>query len=357
MSVIPEDIIFSISRYGQVLPGLTPEYILTEVNNATRGTGRPINWASELMIEYLRRRDPLYNRLKHILEAITKFVDEPGVNLVVWDEQTNQPKRNRLISGTIPVFDGNELKHLRSDMLDVRLTTDPRTMRAIQVPRGVVDHRDIEGINHYMDDQWIVIPVGPQITRDDLNRVLYLTRPRSNIIPRSRSDFVYSRNTRTPDYSDYPWIVGSASRSNIPGYEGRELSDIDLIRLTLTLNPQYNLGSLLSWIEVREDVCSLISRSPIALLQQAIEDSQVITISTSGGSFSDIVIITEGINNQPIVDYMNSIGVSLGERAMGAVLQSDGLDQSIIDSIRQQSRLIEMCLLDYKDTVNNIGYT
>lgn len=355
ISDLPEELLFNVSQFGQVTPGLTAEYILREVNLLQRGRllsqGRLFDWAKEFTLEYLRATDSLYRQIGSIL----KEIPPESLNNV------------RLVM--------DELTINANALTDRQIGRILEASDRVNVPTRVITTYGTMPSTEYRE---ITIPVTVTNlfgSQEQILNAAYLAHPRTTTDkPENRGyyyDQYYSMTTRkSPGIDtrhDYPWLLATINRVSLPqafprwfprqtGLRPTSIyvpSDLEIVRAILRLNPRYDLGDLLNWLRARDEVCSRVSSTNIyELITQGV--LQAIQVNNTRGITSLIFYLRAQSQRRAFMDYINSIGFQAEPGLVNPALEvSISTRYRDTDRVNQLNSLVDdflgsrMCLMQY----------
>jgi len=355
----PQELLYNVSQFGQVAPGLEAEYILSEVNNVDR----EFNWSSEYMLEYLRANDGVYQRLKNVLAVLThELLDTSVIRTVIVDPSTGRPEGevNRI---TIDIHSSSDdsrdqiVKEIREVSL-VRADTDPREIRAIQIPGKSVtsmltQQLDRIGQAWIMDYGWLTIVIGADVSPDQLKRAMYLVNPRTDTRRTGYVEFKYQRSAKYDRFSgdyvdvpvelDYPWLIGTASPETIPLQHTDPLTNSDIVTGILQLNPEYDLGGLMAWLNARANICSNIRATD---MYQLARYSGLVSLSVTGSTI--VFNMSRQGNVQDVISYLTRLGLSPREEDNRVIVVGRGPGVRTLGAIYNSAITVGFCLLPFK---------
>jgi len=414
MSYIPQELLYNISTYGRVTPGLTPQYIEQTVRNLDPN----FNWAGEFLLEYYRANDSVYRRLLPTLSTIPESK---------YPELRAYPASDGIIIA-VPIY-GLSLRQIRGvqglpdielievmiirqrpdltatsydgiPIVDIVLESIPGLVsQDIDGPALVLSTVDMseEDINRYRDiahllhqsveiindrpisvDNGLIIEV--PVNETDLNRVeaaLYLAAPRSTGNPKSGiyngRTYLYTVRIQSNKKYNYPRLLNEATRESLltiaPNYfskavnENRLPTDPEIIRSTLIANPAYDLGSLLPWLEMRRAICPDVRRS---VLYKSMRDSLLATITVSKVPDDEDtmlyvnILLRRGVHHGRVLDLLTDLGyVELVYNVrwnrsvnLGASLELEPDQYALLESFVDEFLDVRACLLNYLPTFN-----
>jgi len=327
IDVLPQELLFSVSEYGQVLPDLSAGYILNEVN--------------ALDLEYLRSRDGLYREVGDILSLI-------------------------------PVTSINEIQLKPGRQYDSRITVPIEGIRQSTIDGIISSHQ-----GSYIQGDKIHIPIDVNIVDPsgvlDIRRAMYLAHPRTDLVS---SEDVLSLNKDDMEGEDlavirynYPWLLNTMEKRGLPGAfpqwfktSGDLISDLEIIQAILTLNPQYSLGYLLVWIKARAEICNRVKTTG---MYELVSEGNITAIEELDRSSDpqEKRLIFYGYPD-PIMEYLENAGVknpssNTGPPLMGIISEGGGyvmkdfntqlhpLMQQIAQSVTRDFLASRMCLMAY----------
>jgi len=262
IDVLPQELLFNVSEYGQVTPGLTPEYILNEVKSLDPN----FDWSKEFTLEYLRATDHTYKRFGRILRSMDPTRDD-CIDTRLSDRRWRQGSW--------------DLRILRSCI-------DTDTVDWIESSYPGVDN----------DGYYVHIPIDDDMandrTRIRIDRGMYLAHPRTSLRVHYYPLYSSKRGLNTQDLTivrhKYPWLLNTMEKRGLPGafprWFGEIPTDLEIITAILQLNPEYDLGDLLRWLGDRSEVCNLVKNTEMYRLVSE-HHIDYIEVDDLGGALSD----------------------------------------------------------------------
>jgi len=342
LDVLPEELLFTVSTYGQVPPGLTPEYILREVNRVSH---RPVEWAKEFTLEYLRATDRLYRNVGDVLRIIP--IDRilqafPHNNtLVVEIEGLSVSEADHISRSVDPSVRMERLKDISTD----------RSLYSLSIPmKEPIDSSDDEL---------------------QIRNLLYLANPRTSLdASRIRGRYSMVKSSDPGDVRrNYPWLIATMDKLGLARAFPRWFpqpprvyrssvyipSDIEIIRAILRVNPKYNLGDLLNWLRARLEICHSVQESHpdmYRLVTQGI--IQEIEVSRYSTALRLSMMVARSSQRREIALYLSSMGFSpdmnpleVVRSATVDVPRDDPEGILVLQSIINSFMTVRMCLLNY----------
>ena len=332
--LLPQELLFNISEYGQVPEGLTPEYIEQSVRNIDPN----FDWSKEFTLEYLRSRDGLYREVGDVLSLI-------------------------------PVTSINEIQLKPGRQYESIITVPIEGIRQSTIDGIISSHQ-----GSYIQGDKIHIPIDVSIVDPsgvlDIRRAMYLAHPRTDLVS---SEDVLSLNKDDMEGEDlavirynYPWLLNTMEKRGLPGAFPRWFreipTDLEIIQAILALNPQYNLGDLLAWIKSRAEICN---RAETTAMYRLISEGNITAIEQVDRSSDpqEKRLIFYGYPD-PIMEYLENAGVknpssNTGPPLMGIISEGGGyvmkdfntqlhpLMQQIARSVVRDFLASRMCLTAY----------
>jgi len=197
---LPQDLLFNISEYGQVLPDLSPEYINNVVSKLS-ALAYPVNWAAEIRLQELRSSNSLY--------PVVMIAYENG------GEVRTGSFRRKL--GVI-IGSSQHKSRISQELSDL-------------------------GIYNVTTAQVVFIPTSEPDTEIELNEAIFLKNIRPGLYPRDNMSMTPNDISNTTP-SD---LMNSGIFDHIP-------DDIEMISYLLR-SGSFNLGELLQWLRLRARSC------------------------------------------------------------------------------------------------------
>lgn len=189
--LIPQELLSEISSFGQVHHDLSPEYISQYIQSLAHESNINANllWQSELTLQKLILRDTTYQVHGNLLKLIPRSYK---IDVLLWDHKLNvlwnryTHSRNRQ-----DVLDEPPIYQAEYPSISLRGTCDRfydsfhedlSIHRALEISSSYshfIDRIKSLGYEVIVDSQYIVIPIGDNITCNDIHAARYLIYPRT----------------------------------------------------------------------------------------------------------------------------------------------------------------------------------
>jgi len=240
--ILPEELRFNISEYGQVF-NVTPQYIQREVANLDPN----FNWAGELMLEYYRANDGVYQLLGNVIESI--------------------PRRALHTVGMIRGYPGDNM------VLSIRT----QSMTELEQTRVMDSSTELDPRSYRGYDSSIRVPMDIEMYGIDLQPAMYLAHPRSStyIGDGTHLNYQYLPDRIATLTNTYTRGVNYTTPQDLPAkfpqfFDGVP-TDEEIIQAILKINPEYDIGSLLDWLEHRVQVCDYVHDNGLDVLSSIVK--------------------------------------------------------------------------------------
>jgi len=422
---IPQELLYNISTYGQITPGLDPGYIEQSVRNIDPN----FDWSGEFLLEFYRANDGVYQQLLPILNRIPKskypelraYSTLRGIVLSV-PIYGLTPKQIAYISGT-PDLEIDEVMIITQrpgfstiatndgrSVVDVLLETIPG-LTYQEIPPGIVSDtsglvlstinltdEEIENYKRIAEElgqsvtlindrpstdrtSVIEIPLPDQTDLNRVNAALYLANPRTTMDPynrmTSRGVYEYTTNIQMNRKQNYPEILNKANKQILmramPQYfpdaatQNRLPTDSGIVQAILRISPGYDLGDLLSWLQMKRRICSqVIGTDMYELMRRGDLTTMGVRDTRIGGrDVYEIEIPLDHRNRSYRVrTFLDNSGINYREFNVGTnpaiVISGDTRrdlnEYDVVQDLLNRFLANRVCILNYLPTFNEKGY-